>query len=253
MVQGHVSAGLSHCRKVSHNRDLYLERKLRLVAAHIIVALLLQNFNFRADDPGYQIRMAQTLTIKPKDSFMYATLRKGLDPISLEKRLWRGGETHQVDSKDKKLDAVVGAANEKKPLTILFGSNTGTCDALAQSLANNAVNHGYQAEVKSMDAGTEKVPKGQQGPVVIITASYEGEPTDNACHFVQWLQGMKGKELKDVSYAVFGCGHRDWQSTFQHIPKLVDKAFDDHGASAITSRGYADAADNDIFNGRSYL
>ena len=182
---------------------------------------------------------------------MYATLREGLDPISLEKRLWRGGETHKVNSKDKKLDAVAEAVGDKKPLTVLFGSNTGTCEALAQSLANNAVNHGYQADVKPMDAGTEDIPKDR--PVVVITASYEGEPTDNACHFVHWLQGLKGKELEGVSYAVFGCGHRDWQSTFQQIPKLVDKAFGDHGAAAITSRGWADAADNDIFNGESVV
>lgn len=214
------------------------------------MALLLQNFNFRAEDPGYQLKISQTLTIKPKDFYMYASLRDGLDPISLEKRLWDGGHAHRVDSRDKKLEEIALAAAEKKPMSIFYGSNTGTCDALAQSLANSAVTHGYDATVKPMDAATEKVPVNQ--PVVFITASFEGEPPDNACHFVEWLQDLKGKEMEGVRHAVFGCGHRDWATTYQKIPKLVDNRFLELGSKAIVERGAADAADNDIFNGMRF-
>lgn len=91
-------------------------------------------------------------------------------------------------------------------MSIYYGSNTGTCEALAQRLAADAVTHGFNAVTASMDSGTQNLPKGQ--PVVVITASFEGQPPDNAAHFVEWLSGAKGNELEGVDFAVFGCGHR---------------------------------------------
>jgi len=40
----------------------------------------------------------------------------------------------------------------------------------------------------------------------------------------------------------------DWQATFQKIPKLTDELFEKHGGKRLAARGYADAANNDIFN-----
>lgn len=53
----------------------------------------------------------------------------------------------------------------------------------------------------------QNVPKDE--PVVFITASYEGQPPDNAAHFFEWLSALKENELEGVNYAVFGCGHRE--------------------------------------------
>ena len=230
--------------------------------AHLIVALLLQNFNFRADDPSYKVAIKQTLTIKPKDFFMYATLREGIDPIHLERNMWNGGDVNKKAPKDKTLEEIKTENGPRKPMTILYGSNTGTCESLAQTLANSASGRGYKTEVKPLDSASDKVPKDQ--PVVIVTASYEGQPTDNAAYFMEWLQSMKGDQLQGTQYAVFGCGHReypvssqhaeidfnigDWQATFQKVPKLTDELFEKHGGKRLAARGYADAANNDIFN-----
>ena len=182
-----------------------------------MVALLLQNFNFRADDPSYQMAISQTLTIKPKGFYMYATLRDKIDPIHLERKLYGAEGTKAISAKDKKVEEIATSGGPKKPMSILFGSNTGTCESLAQTLASMASDHGYSATVKSLDAATDAVPKDQ--PVVIITASYEGRPTDNAAHFVEWLQSLKGNELEGSKFAVFGCGHRKYR-----IVSMSDKA-----------------------------
>ena len=174
--------------------------------AQLTVCLLLQNFNFRADDPGYKMAISQSLTIKPKGFYMYATLRDGIDPIYLEHKIHNGVEAGQASAKDQKFDEIAHAGAAKNAILILFGSNTGTCESLAQTLASVASNRGYEAIVRDLDSATDSVPKDQ--PVVIITASYEGEPPDNAAHFVEWLQNLRGSELKGAKYAVFGCGHR---------------------------------------------
>ena len=169
-----------------------------------MVALLLQNFDFRAEDPGYQLTIKQTLTIKPKDFFMYAKLRDGIDPITLEQGIWGGRK--EVSKKDKKIEEIASPGAPKKSMTILYGSNTGTCEALAQTLASEASSRGYKPAVKTMDSAAGDIPKDQ--PVVVVTASYEGQPTDNAVYFMEWLQGLEGNQLEGLKYAVFGCGHR---------------------------------------------
>ncbi|MCJ1281918.1 hypothetical protein MMC26_001241 [Xylographa opegraphella] len=216
--------------------------------AHIVVAMLLQNFNFRRDDPSYEIHWKQTLTIKPKDFYMYATLREGVDPIGLEKTFWNnvdGGKS--TTSKETKIpEKNPSSQKPRRLMTILYGSNTGTCESLARTLANSASSRGYKSLVQTLDSAADKIPKDQ--PVVIITASYEGQPTDNATYFMEWLQGLKDDRLDGVKYAVFGCGHRDWQATFQKIPTAIDNLFETHGSKRLAARGNADAADNDIFN-----
>jgi cytochrome P450/NADPH-cytochrome P450 reductase len=173
----------------------------------LITALLLQNFNFRLDDPSYQLQIKQTLTIKPKDFFMHATLRDHIDPIYLEKMLHvKSSPTDKVSEKYRSVDtSAAGVA--KKPMKILYGSNAGTCEALAQSLARAASTRGYRAQVDPLDSAVDKIPKGE--PVVLICSSYEGQPPDNAAHFVEWIQSLEGKRSLDgVKYAVYGSGNR---------------------------------------------
>lgn len=175
--------------------------------ALLVVAILLQNFNFHMDNPSYDLRIKQTLTLKPKDFHMRATLRDGLDATTLGTML-SAGETPSQESgaasRDRK--KAVPSPDQMKPMHIFFGSNTGTCEAFARRMADDAVAYGYAAEVSSLDSVMQNVPKND--PVVFITASYEGQPPDNAAHFFEWLSTSKEKELEGVNYAVFGCGHR---------------------------------------------
>lgn len=138
---------------------------------------------------------------------MYASLRPGIDAIQLEKTLFSpAGHGPQVSSKDKRIEDISIRTKPKRPMSIFYGSNTGTCESLAQTLANAASSHGYDAHVATLDSATDNLPR--QQPIVIVTASYEGEPPDNAAHFFQWLKNLQGSELEKVQYAVFGCGHR---------------------------------------------
>ena len=70
-------------------------------------------------------------------------------------------------------------------LHILHGFNTGTCEELAGKLAISASPHGYAAQIDTLDSSRNQIPKDVS--VVFITASYNGEPPDNAAQFVSWL------------------------------------------------------------------
>ena len=132
-------------------------------------------------------------------------------------------------------------------MTILYGSNTGTCQAFAHKLASDAYSRGFDARVADMDSGTNALPSGE--PVVIITSSYEGLPPDNAVQFMSWIDSMKtGTSLKGVKYAVFGCGHKDWSSTFYRVPIKVDSKLEQLGARKLIERGSSDASQGDMFS-----
>ena len=113
-----------------------------------------------------------------------------------------------------------------------------------------------------MDSVVGNVPA--DGPVVIITASFEGEPffggwsrisahscsgqpADNAAHFVEWLSTFSGTELAKVSFGVFGCGNHDWVATYQRVPTLCDDLLFKHGAKRLVGRGAGDAGSGDLF------
>lgn len=180
----------------------------------ILVAMLMQNFNFQMDDPSYDLRLKQTLTIKPEGFHMRATLRHNMDPTNLSLILGGTPELHKeagATSSERKPKAAAAGAN-LKPMHIFYGSNTGTCEAFAHRLADDAVEYGYCAETNPLDSARENIPKND--PVVFITASYEGQPPDNAAHFFEWLSGLKGSNLEGVNYAVFGCGHREYHRNF---------------------------------------
>ncbi|KAK9364698.1 cytochrome P450, partial [Lipomyces kononenkoae] len=211
--------------------------------ALLVMAMLLQNFNFRMDNPNYQLHIKQTLTVKPKDFYMRCSLRHGLTPTTLEHRL-SGFEPPNI----KTSAPAAGAAKKgnAKPFSIYFGSNSGTCEGLAHRLAQDASSHGFEARVVDpLDAAYRDVPPNE--PVVIITASYEGQPPDNAGLFVNWITSLKAHEMEKVSYAVFGCGHHDWSQTFHRIPKLIDSTLETLGGTRIAPIGLSDAAKGEMF------
>ncbi|KAN0086595.1 Cytochrome P450 [Elaphomyces granulatus] len=218
--------------------------------AMITVTMSLQNFNFQLDDPGYTLDVNKTRTVKPMDFRMRAILRDGIKASTLGAVLNRSEATVDVSRETIRAgeeDSVSKVRDRglSKRVSIFFGSNMGTCEAFSRRLADDAGRHGYVAEIDSLDSAVQKIPK--SNPVIFITSSYEGQPPDNAAHFFEWLSGLKSNELEGVSYAVFGCGHHDWQATFHKVPKIVDCLLGEHGATRLCEIGLADAANSDMF------
>jgi cytochrome P450 / NADPH-cytochrome P450 reductase len=178
--------------------------------ALLVVAMLLQNFNFAMHDPFYQLRIKQTLTIKPQGFYMRAIPRNDMSATQLEHRLTSMSTpltTASVKPTVAPIEASLGKApqGKGKPMSIFYGSNAGTCESFAQRLASDALSHGFYASVVDcLDSANQRLPTDH--PVVIITGSYEGQPPDNAAHFVAWLESLRDREMENVTYTVFGCG-----------------------------------------------
>ncbi|KAH7039871.1 cytochrome P450 [Microdochium trichocladiopsis] len=225
----------------------------------LIIAMILQNFDLFHFDPSQPVGIKQTLTLKPDKFFMRAIPRDGLNATDIQARL--NGNVDGVSSrKSSDADSGVSGLNDKasvtqtgQPMTILYGSNSGTCENLAQRLASDAASHGFRATMLDvMDAGIDILPsKPANQPVIFITPSYEGKPADNAARFISWIEGLEDGSsctLGGVQYAVFGCGHHDWASTFHKVPKFLDAKLELLGATRVAEMGLCDAARGKMFS-----
>lgn len=210
-------------------------RQFAMQEATLVIGMLLQRFQF-FDHKKYQMKLKETLSIKP-DGFMLKVKQ-------------RPGRTRSVTVPGAAL-----AAQQAKPetkvakrpshgtkATVLFGSNLGTTEELARTIANSAELNGFDVSMADLDEATGNLPT--EGAVIIASASYNGAPPDNAARFVKWLGEAGSDAAKGVNYVVFGCGNRDWASTYQAQPRLIDERLAAMGATRLIPRGEADARED---------
>lgn len=84
----------------------------------------------------------------------------------------------------------------------------------------------------------------------MLTCRYQADlkPTDDANFFYEWLKHSPPDSTKGVRYAVFGCGHPDWASTYHAVPKTIDTRLQECGAERLLARGEGNASAADLFD-----
>jgi cytochrome P450/NADPH-cytochrome P450 reductase len=216
-------------------------RGFAMQEAQLVLAMILQRFDLVEADPGYRLKVAETLTLKPHDFRLRARRRRA--PTSRPRSAVPTAPQRALTATPA---AAPKTAADAIPLLVLYGSNTGSCEAFAQRIAGDAAAQGFSATAAAMDAYVERLPT--EGALVIVTASYEGKPPDNAQRFLAWLEGLPSTALAGRPYGVFGCGNRQWARTYQAIPKRTDAALEAAGATRVLARGETDAG-GDFFGG----
>ncbi|KAG8809794.1 hypothetical protein FRC18_004386, partial [Serendipita sp. 400] len=211
--------------------------------AIIALVTLFQRFDFVLANSEYNLKLKQTLTIKPDEFYIHAIPRAGVPPLVLGAQQYMNKHpTAHVPGSDLVSEHLEGRVG----LNVLYGSNTGSSEAFAQRIASAAASKGFNARISTLDIASGRLSTTE--PTVIVTASFEGQPADNAGRFVEDLGLLTGSELDGVSYAVFGCGNRDWALTYQRIPRLIDETMEMRGAKRLLERGEGDASGADFFD-----
>ncbi|MEJ3655218.1 cytochrome P450 [Actinomycetes bacterium KLBMP 9759] len=208
-------------------------RGFALQEATLFMAMLLQRFDIAPVDPDYELKIQQTLTIKPAGLRMYARRRDTTIVVARP----AAGERPEPGA------AAPTATAHGTPMRVLYGSNAGTAESFAQRIANDATARGYRVTVGTLDSAVPdrggELPT--DGALVVVTSSYEGQPPDNARAFLPWVRDLPAGALDGVRFAVFGCGNKDWARTYQAIPKAVDAALGAAGGQRLVPRGEANA------------
>ncbi|GJJ06277.1 hypothetical protein Clacol_000468 [Clathrus columnatus] len=211
-------------------------RPLAWQEAIIAVASIFQKFDLVLHNPLYQLELKATLTIKPANFYVHAIPRKRtILPYHPASPIAAQPSGNIPD----------GASQDGLPLYLAYGSNSGTCKDFAQRVGTQAPIKGFNPSIVTLDSIEANVPT--NGPVIIFTASYEGEPADNAGRFVEALRRGREGQFSNVQYVVFGCGHHDWAHTYQKIPILIDDLLEKYGAQRLLERTAADSGGDEFF------
>ena len=215
-------------------------RPFALQEATLVLAKMVQQFDIEAVNPDYVLQVAETLTLKPSGLLIRAKPRmpepsRGTTPDDPTAAAPRPTST-----------AAVAGAPPPLALRVLYGSNAGSCQAFAEKIVAQATQKGFAAQLQTLDEASiewafDGPPSDPSTPVLIVTASYEGQPTDNAREFMDWLSLQGPDSLKGLHFCVLGCGNRQWASTYQAVPKRIDQALAEAGGTRLRPRGQADA------------
>src|SRR5260370_14317063 len=208
-------------------------RQFAMTEATLVLGLILQRFRL-VDHTRYQLKIKESLTIKPEGLVMRVRLRPDVVRGS--------GVSVAAKRAPRRVAPRKKAASQGTALSVLFGSNMGTAEELARSIAEAGEAQGFTTTLSSLDDQAGKLLA--EGAVAIVCASYNGGPPDNAGAFIKSLREAPPGALKGVRYTVFGCGNRDWASTYQAIPRQIDALLAEKGAERIYARGEGDAKED---------
>ena len=131
------------------------------------------------------------------------------------------------------------AGSRHQRLLVASTSDGGTARHLGHDLAHEAVTAGDTAESVELNALVERLPTDR--PLVVITASYNGQPAEGARDFVSWLATAPDHAAQGVRYAVFGCGDHNWSTPYQAVPTLIDHELE-RLAERLLKRGEGDSS-----------
>lgn len=211
--------------------------------ALVAIALVLQRFDVYMEDPSYELKIKSTLTIKPLNFRIRVKIRSD---YAANRPSLSAAIPKEADSDKSAISGgpVAEEGSRGRALLVLYGSNSGSCEGFANTLAEDATKLGFgPITISPLDEYVGRLPT-KLTATVIVTCSYEGKPADNARDFVEWLESLKdgSKACENVKYIVFGCGHKDWVDTYQRIPRLIDEKLEMLGGTRLFDRGEANAA-----------
>jgi cytochrome P450 / NADPH-cytochrome P450 reductase len=209
-------------------------RQFALQEAVLVLGMLLQRFEF-VDHTGYQLKLKTTLTIKPDDFRMLVRPRPDR-PID---RAPAGVAAAPARAAVTEAPVVPVVERHGTPLTVLYGSNLGTAEGIAVKLGREGTERGFAVTVGALDEHAGALPT--EGATVIVCASYNGLPPENATRFRGWLADAGADACAGVSYTVFGCGNTEWSTTYQAVPVWLDERLGALGGTRVHPRGEGDA------------
>ncbi|XP_069672072.1 NADPH--cytochrome P450 reductase [Periplaneta americana] len=130
-----------------------------------------------------------------------------------------------------------------RSLVVFYGSQTGTAEEFAGRLAKEGIRY----RLKGMVADPEECDMEEltnlkdinNSLAVFCLATYgEGDPTDNAMEFYEWLQNSD-TDFSGLNYSVFGLGNKTYEH-YNEVAKYVDKRLEELGASRVFELGLGD-------------
>ncbi|MEM1026774.1 MAG: flavodoxin domain-containing protein [Planctomycetota bacterium] len=173
-------------------------------------------------------------------------------PFDVGQRQWLNGLLTGLTVLARAANGAGGATAEPAapapPVSILYGSQSGNCEALSKDLRKTAKAAGFEPKVSELNAVNPTELAGL-GRVLIVCSTFgEGDPPDNALKFCEKILADDAPDLKDLDFAVCGMG----DSSYTHFNKTgrdLDARLEQLGATRVAEFVACDVDYDDDYAG----
>ncbi|MBI5973020.1 assimilatory sulfite reductase (NADPH) flavoprotein subunit [Staphylococcus caledonicus] len=124
---------------------------------------------------------------------------------------------------------------EKRAITLLYGSETGNAQGLAEIFEERLSNIGHKVTLKAMDDFKAKNLKNVEDLFIITSTQGEGDPPDNAAELHEFIHGRKAPKLEGVRFSVLALGDQTYEF-FCQTGRDFDRKLGELGAERIYER-----------------
>ncbi len=122
-----------------------------------------------------------------------------------------------------------------KEVTILYGSQTGNGQALAEKLTKNLKAVEYRVSLASMNEFKPNALKKIENLLLIVSTHGEGDPPDNALPFHEFLHSKRAPRLENLQFSVLSLGDSSYEF-FCQTGKQFDERLLELGAKQLSPR-----------------
>lgn len=180
----------------------------------------------------------------PFDQEQVELLNQLLPKLTDAQRLWLGGYITALQVNGQSTPSGNVALFEKpigetktitKEVTILYGSQTGNCQNLAEEYAQTLEKDQFKVTLASMNEFRANGLKKVEHLLIIVSTHGEGDPPDNAIPFYDFLHGKRAPKLEGLQFSVLALGDSSYEF-FCQTGKDVDKRLLELGATQLAPR-----------------
>ncbi|WP_411740044.1 assimilatory sulfite reductase (NADPH) flavoprotein subunit [Peribacillus sp. S4] len=133
------------------------------------------------------------------------------------------------------LEAQSGGKTISKEVTILYGSQTGNAQGLAENAASKLEGNGFQVTISSMSDYKVNNLKKIENLLIAVSTHGEGDPPDNTLSFHEYLHGRRAPSLEGLRYSVLALGDSSYEF-FCETGKQFDKRLEELGGTRLFPR-----------------
>lgn len=164
-------------------------------------------------------------------------LNELLPKLTVEQKIWLNG---YLSASQAAVNAVVEEAPltvtpTTKAVTVLYGSQTGNSQGLAEKYAAILKENDVEVTISSLASFKPNNLKKTTNLLLVVSTHGEGEPPDQAIQFYDFLYSKRAPKLQHLHYSVLALGDSSYEY-FCKTGKDFDEQFEKLGATRIAPR-----------------